>query len=302
MPRCDRLSQVLDVAQPGDVLLTSRPGWVSTLIRFLSESPVSHAILVLPDQEVVMAHLPRAQDETVVQRYTYGQLQGEDWIGMYCQRHQELEANRRALARIIEIAERFEDEAGPGGGLKYKFGTVDMVMGAALCLMRPASGVIRWLAININDDIERTIRKILGNRGGPSDLFCSEFVYRCFFDASQDEPSAAIDTSMLILRDWAAIITGQQPLLPSLLQLSEELEVRKATMTVSWLDTPEPPGLVGAEISQWDDVKALLVEMRDFIRSLRNLPGLVAGVADFVTPVDLLRSPTFRTVAWWLGR
>jgi hypothetical protein len=299
MPRCDRLSQVLELAQPGDVLLTSRPGWISTLIRFLSESPVSHAILVLPEREVVMAHLPRAQNETVVQRYTYRQLQSEEWIGMYCQRHQELEANRRALAKIVEIAERFEEEAKPGGGLRYRFGTVDMVIGATLCMLRPASSVIRWLALNINDDIERAIRKIFEDRGGSSELFCSEFVYRCFFDASNDEPSAAIDTSMLLLRDWAAIITGQQPLL---LRPREELKIRNSAMTVSWLDSREPPpGLVGPEISHWEDVKALLLMMRDFIRSLRNLPGFVAGVADFVTPIDLLRSPTFRTVAWWVG-
>jgi hypothetical protein len=297
MPRCDDLEQVLNLARPGDVLLTSRPGWVSSLIRFLSESPVSHSILVLPDQQVIMAHLPRDNDETVIQRYTYDQLQQESWLGMYCQRHQDVSGDASALARIVEIAELFENNAGPEGSLTYKFGTVDMVMGAALCLVKPASRVVRWLGKHANPEIERRLRSLFDNRGGPSELFCSEFVYRCFLDASQYVPSAAIDTSMLILRDWAAIITGQLPMM----QAAEEFDVEDEDLTASWLQRPAPQLAFDPQAAGQNRVRGLLLEMRDFILSLQILPAFAPGVADFVTPVDLLRSPTFCTVAWWDG-
>lgn len=301
MPRCQQLSSVLDHARPGDVLLTGRPGEISKCIQLLSDSPVSHAILVLPEQQVIMAHLPRTASDSVVQRYTYSQLQAESWTAMYCQRHQGLDSDGRALSKIIEMAEMFERGEGPEGKLDYKFGTADMVIGAVLCMLKPASKVIRLVTRYINGNVEQSLRKLFDDRGGPAQLFCSEFVYRCFLDASQTVPSAAIDTSMLILREWAAIFTGQQPLMA----VSNELSAPEAEMTVTWLDGADSPTLVGPGISQQDDVQALLVAMRDFLReldfqgSLGTIPGLAPSIADFVTPVDLLRSPTFCTVAWW---
>ena len=292
---CDSLSDVLDRAEPGDVLLTSRPGWISALIRRLSDSDVSHAILVLPGQEVVMAHLPRTKEETVVQRYTYGQLMREEWIGMYCHRHQGLEDDSGALAQVLEIAEQFENDAKPGGQPKYNFATADLVMGAALCLIKPAASVIIYLNTFVNE-IEESVRSLFKSQGGAAELYCSEFVYRCFLDASRLRPSAAIDTSMLILRDWAAIITGQQPLL----QPNLDFDVRWAASTASWLEKPETQ-LVDRTIGQQVNVNELLRDMRDYVRRV-GFPAYIVEIADFVTPVDLQRSPTFRAVAWWTGQ
>jgi hypothetical protein len=377
MPRCAELEEVLAVAKAGDIILTSRPrSKVSALIRLLSGSPVSHSILCIGDEQFVMAHLPRPEhpNDTVIQKYNAGQLQGEEWNRMFCYRHQgldpdlvvggaagvdvEVERTRRAEAvrEVLATAERFARDPGD-----YHFATWDMVVGAVLASMLPAAWILRALerALPGLGQLFARLQELLAaySIGGEARLFCSEFVSRCFIEAAAKHDTARIDTTFIIMRHWAAILSGEEPeglstrrlaeskeqmlddrdVLQHLAELDEvqpsadlELEFMQAvqelgqSMTSQALSllppvTPVPSsallqggyeeiGSGGLSVGEQRIMSEMPV-MHDVLARFQwpqpepARPAAVEkegpDIADFITPADLLRSPSLRAVAWW---
>lgn len=371
MPRCARLQDVLVTAKAGDILLTNRPRRkVSTLIRVLSGSPVSHAILCLGPKQFVMAHLPVHENDTVIQKYDAEQLQREEWDRMYCYRHQgldldfvmagaegvDVERKMRADA-VSAVLDRAEDFAKDPKG--YKFATWDMVVGAVLASMRPGAWVLRAFERTLPGfgPMFTKLRNLLAQyAGGEAQLFCSEFVSRCFIEAAANHQAARIDTSFMIMRHWAAILSGEEPEAPPVwrsgespvglddldvlrslakldeVQPSDEMDELELVRTVQELEqamtgegSVAPPPDAPVRRSAWlttadqgvnsglgtaeQQIMSEMHAMHDVLASFewpqpepaRRSVGQKRGpdIADFITPVDLLRSPSLRAIAWW---
>lgn len=372
MPRYDDLQDVLAAAKPADILLTNRPrSKVSTLIRLLSGSPVSHAILALGSGQFVMAHRPTKDTDTVIQRYNAEQLQEEAWNRMYCYRHQALDSEldvdggegaepdhartkTDAVSKILSTAERFTDDT-----QNYKFATTDMIIGAALASARPAAWVLRVAeTLPGMGEMFAELRRLLAQHaGGEAKLFCSEFVSRCFIDAATEHRQALIDTSFMIMGHWAAILSSQEatrsltppsagpartalddPLvLRGLVELDELQQPKEVDELVVLPDVDELEGAIDRQASMasapdaplrrsaWlhadgrETVRGITAEQEQMMSELHEMREVLASfdwlqpratrrsraqprgpdIADFITPVDLLRSPSLRAIAWW---
>lgn len=306
----ETVAAALSAAKPGDVVLITpcdppisiinpKPP-LAKLIRDATRAPVSHSLVVVDDARFVDIRKSRSRKDRVAISDLSTLLSMRTLKGCWLLRHSAWkEASDPQGAHfqrnVVASTTRFLDTSEP-----VDFATRELVLGLLLLLAR-ADGPKVIKELHLRD----ALRKLLD--ASPTRMFCSELVYRVFSNAvtTTGKQEYEIDCREMLLKDWYAVlrdgsIEGRSRRLVveagspiarlaaqgRLAQLGWEIEVSDL------LDGPEADPPTDPVLD--DDVASLLTML-----GKASVEGWQVEVADFVTPRDLMYSPSFEPIARW---
>ncbi|HWJ94746.1 MAG TPA: trypsin-like peptidase domain-containing protein, partial [Telluria sp.] len=169
--------------EAGDVLLYSGTGILSEGIKFFTNSDVSHAALYLGGQGGLIGE---AVDAGVVPRPPSVSFPGHEWVVVH-----RLPA-RRDMAPVLQRADFYLKQ-----GLRYAYPQL-VLLGILLLVKRVRpSGVLGKMLQAVFIAAADTLNRFVDS--GRDLMICSEFVYRCF-----DEATPAADGPYRLEVPWVA--------------------------------------------------------------------------------------------------
>lgn len=296
----------LATARPGDVILITPCDAISCdplhavplakLIREVTQAPVSHSLVVIGGGRFVDI---RASRRPALAEGPLEQLGGmKELRGCWLLRHTSSNGPGRAT---FEKAVTDSVAAVLNSPEPIEFATGELVKGLLLLLARrEGPEVIARLGLR------KKLRRLISE--SPNRMFCSELTYRAFATAADSTGVAAygIDCSDMLLRDWFvlldAVTEGEAP--PTITvetgspiaRLAASGQLQGFPWTIEEIDSP------ASRVSSFHMDPTFDADAASFLYAVRKagVSRRARGeIADYITPRDLLYSPSLVPVARW---
>jgi len=310
-PPSPSIAASLAAALPGDVILitpcdTVRPNPLhavplAKLIREATRAPVSHSLVVVQGgcfADIRASRRPALAQRPLSELIDMGELRG-CWLLRHVRSAPEGDG---ALGKaIVESVAALLNAPVPA-----EFATAELVKGLLLLLARQ-DGPALVADLGLRDQLRRLV-------GGSADrMFCSEFTYRAFANAAAATgvPEYGIDCPDLLLGDWSELFHGpvgerEGPLtLTPTLTVEEGSPIDRLSSQGQLVGLPVRVTTVGVPDGRASDFRvdpAFDADAAGFLLRFGEMAasGSASGqIADFVTPRDLLHSPSLTPIARW---
>lgn len=289
----------------GDVLLFHGRGTLSKLIRLFDGTDVSHAGLYR-----AAGLVEEALGEGVVRRDLPTSVKNNDWVRVM--RHGR---NLVDLSPVTRVGDRFVTE-------RHRYGYEQILLLAMLGATRqlPVNGLLAGLLRHLLDGAAGVLARLASGKREP--MICSEFVYRCYTEAdprdddpftieidfargkrtrseARVEPGSLLDLALAAPAPRSRVAADEAaPLRPTAKQIESQakrylaaVERGPATRARQTLPLEEVrPSLL--RFAHALSAQARRTRSRAPMSDAAALKGLKGANADFVTPGDLLFSPS----------
>jgi hypothetical protein len=256
--------------RPGDVLLMKGIGAVSDLIAWFGDSTYSHAAVVVDGGALVEAAAPVSRRVAIADRLTQGRYY--DFIDAY--------RPTRGDGRPLEAADRAAIAASAMNLLSVPYpldALAQMALFAAIRNRIPADPTIRFIL--------RELTELL-TRDDPSQMVCSELVYRALADARVIPAGNARPTLVV-----SAPLDLPFPKIDLAELIREWEEARRRRPTLAALPASLADGAVTTPLDDAFEALRAQVEIQDGGFVIRPIPD---PNPRNVLPVDLETSPQLR--------